>query len=44
MGREEACVRFATAPTSRIPGIGPKTADRLAEAGVRTIGQLQKAD
>jgi DNA polymerase-4 len=44
MGREEACVRFATAPTSRIPGIGPKTADRLAELGLRTIGQLQKAD
>ena len=44
MGREEACVRFATAPTSRIPGIGPKTADRLAEVGVRTIGQLQNAD
>ena len=37
MGREEACVRFATAPTSRIPGIGPKTADRLAELGLRTI-------
>ena len=33
MGREEACVRFATAPTSRVPGIGPKTADRLAELG-----------
>ncbi len=44
MGREEACVRFATAPTSRIPGIGPKTADRLAEAGLRTIGHLQNAD
>jgi DNA polymerase IV len=44
MGREEACVRFATAPTSRIPGIGPKTADRLAELGVSTIGHLQKAD
>jgi DNA polymerase IV len=44
MGREEACVRFATAPTSRIPGIGPKTADRLAELGLRTIGHLQQAD
>ena len=44
MGREEACVRFATAPTSRIPGIGPKTADRLAELGLRTIAHLQKAD
>jgi DNA polymerase-4 len=44
MGREEACVRFATAPTSRVPGIGPKTADRLAELGIRTLGQLQSAD
>ena len=44
MGREEACVRFATAPTSRVPGIGPKTADRLAELGLRTLGQLQRAD
>jgi DNA polymerase-4 len=44
MGREEACVRFATAPTSRVPGIGPKTAERLAELGVRTLGQLQQAD
>ena len=44
MGREEACVRFATAPTSRVPGIGPKTADRLAELGFRTLGQLQRAD
>src|SRR4051794_6939993 len=44
MGREEACVRFATEPTSRVPGIGPKTAERLAELGLRTLGQLQQAD
>jgi DNA polymerase-4 len=44
MGREEACVRFSTAPTNRVPGIGPKTADRLAELGLRTLGQLQQAD
>ena len=44
MGREEACLRFASAPTSRVPGIGPKTADRLAEMGLRTVGQLQRAD
>jgi DNA polymerase-4 len=44
MGREEACERFATAPTSRVPGIGPKTAERLAEVGFTTIGQLQRAD
>jgi DNA polymerase IV len=44
MGREEACVRFATAPTTRVPGIGPKTGERLADAGIRTLGQLQQAD
>jgi DNA polymerase-4 len=44
MGREEACVRFATAPTRRLPGIGPKTAERLAELGFATVGQLQEAD
>ena len=44
MGREEACVRFATSPTTRVPGIGPKTAERLAELGVRTLGHLQRMD
>jgi DNA polymerase-4 len=44
MGREEACVRFATARTSRVPGIGPRTAERLAELGLHTLGQLQQAD
>ena len=44
MGREEACIRFATAPTRRLPGIGPKTAERLAELGYATVGQLQEAD
>src|SRR4051794_27079235 len=44
MGREEACIRFAPAPTRRIPGIGPKTAERLAKMGYATVGQLQEAD
>jgi DNA polymerase IV len=44
MGREEACVRFATAPTTRVPGIGPKTGERLAALGIRTLGHLQQAD
>jgi DNA polymerase-4 len=44
MGREEACVRFAPAPTRTIPGIGPKTAERLALLGYATIGQLQQAE
>ena len=44
MGREEACVRFATAPPRRLPGIGPKTAERLSELGFATVGQLQEAE
>jgi DNA polymerase-4 len=44
MGREEACIRFAAAPTRRLPGIGPKTAERLAELGYATVAQLQEAD
>ncbi len=41
MGREEACQRFADAPPSRLPGIGPKTAERLRELGIATIAALQ---
>jgi DNA polymerase-4 len=44
MGREEACIRFAPAPTRRLPGIGPKTAERLAGLGYVTVAQLQEAD
>ena len=38
MGREEACERFATAPTSRVPGIGPedRRAARRARADARS--------
>ena len=44
MGREEACRRLAGASLRIIPGIGPKTAERLAAAGLTTIGSLQRAD
>jgi DNA polymerase-4 len=44
MGREEACIRFAPSPTRRLPGIGPKTAERLADMGYATVAQLQEAD
>jgi DNA polymerase IV len=40
--REQAVERFAPASPRIIPGIGPKTADRLAAMGVRTLGQLQR--
>jgi DNA polymerase-4 len=44
MGREEACRRLAGASLRIIPGIGPKTAERLATMGLTTIGALQRAD
>jgi DNA polymerase IV len=44
MGREEACRRLAGSSLRIIPGIGPKTAERLAALGLTTIGALQRAD
>lgn len=41
--REQACERFATAPPGLVPGIGPKTAARLADMGLRTLSQLATA-
>jgi DNA polymerase-4 len=38
--REQACERFADAPPRLIPGIGPKTAERLEELGIATIARL----
>lgn len=39
--REQAAKRFAPEPPRLIPGIGPKTAERLGAMGVDTIGKLQ---
>src|SRR3984957_4758030 len=36
LSREQACARFASSPPGLIPGIGPKTAARLAELGLTT--------
>jgi DNA polymerase-4 len=41
IGREDAAVRLAGHSVRIIPGIGPKTAERLAELGCRTLGELQ---
>ena len=42
MTREQAVERFASASVRLIPGIGPKTAERLRGFGVETLGQLQR--
>ncbi|MBV8431203.1 MAG: DNA polymerase IV [Solirubrobacterales bacterium] len=41
--REQACVRFAEAGCGLIPGIGPKTVERLRACGINTLGQLAAA-
>src|SRR4051794_23448703 len=40
LSREEACARFAGAPPGLVPGIGPKTVERLAAMNIRTLGEL----
>jgi DNA polymerase-4 len=39
--REQACARFASSPPELLPGIGPKTAVRLRNLGVKTIAALE---
>ncbi|HLH64678.1 MAG TPA: DNA polymerase IV [Solirubrobacteraceae bacterium] len=41
--REQACARFAGAPCALIPGIGPRTAERLRELGLGSVGALARA-
>jgi DNA polymerase IV len=41
--REQACARFAQAPPRLVPGIGSKTAARLAELGLTTLAALGAA-
>ena len=40
MSREQAVERFADAPPRLLPGIGPRTAERLRALGIETIGEL----
>jgi DNA polymerase-4 len=42
--REEACARFAGAAPGLIPGIGPKTAEKLAAMGLTTLGAVAAAE
>jgi DNA polymerase IV len=43
LSREQACERFAAAPPGLVPGIGPKTAARLGELGLRTLAAVAEA-
>ena len=40
--RHEACARFAKESPALIPGIGPKTVERLRAGGVKTLGMLAR--
>jgi DNA polymerase IV len=42
--REQACARFAQSPPGLVPGIGPKTAERLERMGIGTLAALAEAD
>src|SRR5918997_5375171 len=41
--REEACARFAGRSPGLVPGIGPKTVERLEEMGITTLHMLAAA-
>ena len=43
LSREQACARFASSPPGLLPGIGPKTAARLAELGCTTLAAVGSA-
>lgn len=43
LSREGARERFADSPPGLVPGIGPKTAAKLADHGIDTLGKLGRA-
>jgi DNA polymerase-4 len=42
IGHHDAQARLAGEPVSRLPGVGPAAARRLAEGGITHVGQLQR--
>jgi DNA polymerase-4 len=42
LSREDAVARFADASPGMIPGIGPRTTERLRAGGVKTIDELRR--
>jgi DNA polymerase-4 len=44
LSRGQARARFADSPCGLIPGIGPRTVERLAALGISSIGRLAAAD
>jgi DNA polymerase-4 len=43
LSMEQARARFASAPPGLVPGIGPKTAERLRSLGIDTLSKLEAA-
>jgi len=44
LSREEALERFAAHPPGLVPGIGPKTVQKLEGMGIRTLAELRAHD
>src|SRR5450759_358325 len=43
LSREQACERFASSPPGLVPGIGPKTAERIAGLGLTSLAAVGAA-